>query len=631
MFTDVVGYTALTQRDEVLAMTLLEEHRALVRPFFLKHNGREVKTMGDAFLVEFESALDAVRCSYDIQVALHELNGGRTANRKVQLRIGIHLGDVVHNQSDVYGDAVNLASRIQSIAPPEGVCISVQVYDQIKNKVEFQAASLGKMELKNVGEPMEIFRLALPWEAQEPVMQDHDERRIAVIPFVNISPDPVDAYFADGLTEELISALSEVGGLRVIARTSANRYKDTSKSAYQIGQELGISHLLEGSVRKAGNRLRITADLVDTSTQEQVWSGKYDDDLSDVFSMQSNIAASVVDSLKVRLLSKEKARIAIRETDSMAAYVAYLKGRACLREGTETAARRAQEQFELAIREDPNFAKAYSGKADSVMLLGDYLYSPIPVALDEAKKCVDKALALDPNLAEARVSLANLLMYDYKFVEADREFRTAIEVNPSYATAHHWYSVCLETLGRFNEGIEEVLTAEKLDPLSSAITLSVIYRTRAKEDDAETGRRISKLEEIDPDSPLVDEAKMVTTFVKQDWDHCLIYVRRMMQRDPVDPYLDANLAYIYAVTGKKEQALELVEKLRKVPEDARIRGQLLAFAYLGLGDLDAAFEWINYAIANKESFLNWLRSYPLYSRVRADSRYLDALKRAGLN
>jgi TolB-like protein/Tfp pilus assembly protein PilF len=631
MFTDVVGYTALTHRDEVLAMTLLEEHRALVRPFFLKHNRREVKTIGDAFLVEFESALDAVRCSYDMQRALHELNSGRTDDRKVQLRIGIHLGDVVHSQSDVYGDAVNLASRIQSIAPPEGVCISVQVYDQVKNKSEFHTTSLGKMELKNVGEPLEIFRLVLPWEAQEPVVQDHDRNRIAVIPFDNISPDPLDAYFADGLTDELITALSEVRELRVIARASANRYKGTSKSAYQIGRELGVSHLLEGSVRKAGNRLRITADLVDTSTQEQIWSGKYDDDLSDVFSMQSSIAASVVDSLKVRLLSKEKARIAIRETDSMAAYVAYLKGRTSLREGTEIAAHRAQEQFELAIREDPNFAMAYSGKADSIMLLGDYLYSPIPMALDEAKKCVDKALALDPNLAEARVSLANLLMYDYKFVEADREFRTAIEVNPSYATGHHWHSVCLETLGRFDEGIEEVLRAEKLDPLSSAITLSVIYRTRAKGNDEETGRRIRKLEEIDPDSPLVDEAKMVTTFVKQDWDHCLIYLRRMMQRDPADPYLDANLAYICAVTGKREQALELVEKLKKVPEDARIRGQLLAFAYLGLGDLDATFEWINHAVTNKESFLNWLRSYPLYSRVRADPRYLDVLKRAGLN
>jgi TolB-like protein len=480
---------------------------------------------------------------------------------------------------------------------------------------------------------MEVYQIsgygqsvAKPVPANEALTSD----RVAVLPFSNISPDPSDSYFADGLTEELISALSEVRGLRVIARTSVNHYKDTAKSAGQIGRELKVSYLLEGSVRKSGNRIRITANLVDTRTQEGLWSEKYDKDFSDVFSIQSGIAASVVDSLKVRLLSKEKARIESKETDNVSAYVAYLKGRSILRMGTEESAHKAQEQFELAIREDQNYAKAYAGKADCMMILGDYLFSPMPVALEEAKKCVNRALELDPNLAEARVSLASLLMYDYRFEDAEREFRRAIEANPSYATGHHWYSSCLQALGRTEEAVDEVLQAEELDPLSSAITLSVIYRTRASATDEETEKRIRKLEEIDPGSPLVDEARMVTKFAKKDWGNALFYLNEMIRRDPADPYLDANLAYIYAMTGKREDALKLIEKLKKIPEDARIKGQLVAFAYVGLGDLDAAFEWWKYAASMKETFIGWIRSYPLLEHVRSDPRYAELLKSVNL-
>jgi adenylate cyclase len=633
MFTDMAGFTARTQENEALAMELLEEQRGVVRSLLAKYNGREVKTIGDAFLVEFASSLEAVKYALEIQSLLKKANEGRPKERKMLLRIGIHLGDVIHDGTDVAGDAVNVASRIEPLAAPGGICVSAQVHDSVVNKAECAFETLGLQELKNVARPIEVYRVsgygqsvAKPLPAKEALPND----RVAVLPFSNISPDPSDSYFADGLTEELISALSEVRGLRVIARTSVNHYKDTAKSAGQIGRELQVSYLLEGSVRKSGNRIRITANLVDTRTQEGLWSEKYEKDFSDVFSIQSGIAASVVDSLKVRLLSKEKARIENKETDNVSAYVAYLKGRSILRTGTEESAHKAQEQFELAIKEDGNYAKAYAGKADCMMILGDYLFSPMPVALEEAKRCVNRALELDPNLAEARVSLASLLMYDYRFEDAEREFRRAIEANPSYATGHHWYSSCLQALGRTEEAVDEVLQAEDLDPLSSAITLSVIYRTRASATDEETEKRIRKLEEIDPGSPLVDEARMVTRFAKKDWEKALFYLNGMIRRDPADPYLDANLAYIYAISGKKEDALKLVEKLKNIPEDAGIKGQLLAFAYVGLGNLDAAFEWWNYAASKKETFIGWIRSYPLFEHVRSDRRYAELLKSVDL-
>jgi tetratricopeptide (TPR) repeat protein len=407
----------------------------------------------------------------------------------------------------------------------------------------------------------------------------------------------------------------------VIARTSVNHYKDSPRSVKQIGRDLKVSHLLEGSVRKAGNRIRINVRLIDTESQEEVWSETYEKDLVDVFSIQSEIAARVVESLKVRLLSDEKQRLRARETENIAAYVAYLKGRSLLRDGTEKAIHQARGQFELAIREDKDYAKAYAGMADTVMLLGDYLFSPVPVMLEEATAWVKKALALDPNLAEARVSWANLLMYDHRFEEARREFMRAIETNPSYATGHHWFSMCLNTFGRRTDALEEVLRAEELDPLSSSITISVIYRLIGFGKDDEIKKRIRKLEEIDPESPWVDEARMVYSFSRRDWAETMVYLKKMIERDPNDPFLDMDLAYIYAVTGRRDDALTLIEKMKRVSDDLRIKGQLLAFAYVGMGDLDAAFVWLNYALAKKESFISWTRGYPLFQPIRSDPRF----------
>ena len=276
MFTDLVGYTALTQRNEALAMQLLEEHRRLVRPFFPKHNGREVKTIGDAFLVEFASALEATRCAFDIQQSLNELNSGRQEDRRVLLRVGIHLGDVIHDQNDVYGDAVNIASRIEPLASPGGICVSQQVYDQIKNKFEFPLSTLGEKTLKNVSEPVEVYRVILPWEKKSESESSLEKTRIAVLPFTNMSSNPEEGYFADGMTEELITSLSGVRQLTVIARTSVMGYKGTTKKVREIGRELEVGSVLEGSVRKAGNKVRITAQLIDAATEGHLWAQNYD-------------------------------------------------------------------------------------------------------------------------------------------------------------------------------------------------------------------------------------------------------------------------------------------------------------------------------------------------------------------
>ncbi len=262
MFTDMVGYTALGQRNESLSLALVEEQRRIVRPILLRHNGREVKTIGDAFLVEFPNALDAVRCAYDVQRATREFNISVPEESKIQLRVGVHLGDVVESGGDIFGDAVNVASRIESIAEGGGVCLTRQVYDGVRNKIELTFTSLGEKSLKNVDLPIEVYRIDMPWDRRElESTRKLDSHRIAVLPFASLSPDPNDEFFADGLTDELITRLSLLSGLEVIARTSVMSYKKKEKNANQIGKELRAGALVEGSVRKSGNRIRVTAQL----------------------------------------------------------------------------------------------------------------------------------------------------------------------------------------------------------------------------------------------------------------------------------------------------------------------------------------------------------------------------------
>ena len=630
MFTDLVGYTAMAQRNESLALELLERHNTMLRSVVKQHRGREVKTVGDAFLLEFGSALEAVLCAIEIQSVLDEQNKLVGGTERILVRIGIHVGDVIHRGGDLFGDAVNIASRIVSFAEQGGICISGQVYAQVVNKLGYPLLKMSAQSLKNVEQPVDLYRVVLEPGVDAPHKSSKAWSRVAVLPFANISPDPRDGYFADGLTEEMISALSEVKGLRVIARTSVNHYKETPKTVAQIGNELGVAFVLEGSVRKAGNKVRVGAQLIEVESQEHIWSNQYDRNLNDIFSIQSDIAKKVADSLEVTLLSGERARIERKDTESTVAYVAYLKGRTLLHDRSEKAIKGAKEQFELAVREDERYAKAYSGLADIYMILGDYLFSPLPTSLEEAKKHLEKALELDPNLAEARASLANYLMYDYDFVGSENEFRRAIELNPSYASAHHWFASTLEQLGKNDEAFSEVMLAEELDPLSSAITLSAVYRCISTGTFDEALKRIRKLSEIDPESPLVAEAWMAYHFARKEWDEALRYLRRMIEADPDDPYLDMDLAYIYAVTGRRNEAFPLVERLKAVPESARTKGNLIAFVYAGLGDLDECFRWLDYAYDKREIFIGWFRRYPLLENVRSDKRFGELLKRARL-
>src|SRR3989475_967201 len=371
MFTDLVGYSSMTSLDEGQALKLLDDHKSLLRPIFQKYQGTVVKTMGDGFLVEFASAVEAVNCAVQAQDSMREANERCGQNEKVLVRIGIHVGDVVHSGGDILGDAVNVAARLQPMASAGGICVTRQVVDQVQGRVRYKMAKQGVRELKNIRHPVELYTVEVPkglTESEEPSL---DPRRIAILPFANLSADPNDKYFADGMTEELISTVSRIGELSVISRTSVMRYKDTVMPIADISRELSAGTLLEGSVRKAGNKVRITTQLIDAKDDKHLWVQSYDRDLTDIFAVQGDIAERVAAALKVKLLSKEKDALDQKPTGSPESYSLYLKGRYFWNERTREGVKKAIRYFEEAVRLDPNFALAYSGLADRYLIEED--------------------------------------------------------------------------------------------------------------------------------------------------------------------------------------------------------------------------------------------------------------------
>ncbi len=627
MFTDMVGYTSLGQRNESLSLALVEEQRRLVRPILARHNGREVKTMGDAFLVEFPNALDAVRCAYDIQRAAREFNISLPEERRIHLRIGVHLGDVVKSDGDISGDAVNIASRVEPLAEDGGVCLTGEVYSQVRNKVDLQMSSLGEKVLKNVAVPVEVYRLEMPWEGRplsdEPKLEI---RRVAVLPFVSLSPDPNDEYFADGLTEELIDRVCQVKELAVIARTSVMMYKGAKKSASQIGRELKAGALVEGSVRKASNKIRVTAQLIKADTEEHLWSSKYDRDLADVFTVQRDIAENVAQALRVRLLPAEKEAMEKKPTSSTDAFALYLKGRFFWNERTVEGQKKAAEYFQKAIDLDPDFARAYTGLADAYSILGFLHAMPSLEAEAKARAFTMRALELDNTLAEAYTTLGFLGNNEFEWAESERLYRKAIELNPSYATAHFWYGIQLQWQWRFDEAIEQARLAEELDPMSPAISVALgqtlTYARRYDEAIEHLERKI----EADPELSSPHFILGIAYFGKGMYEKAADEERKAVERlaRPLRPKTVLGLAL--ARMGRASEARVILAEL----EGEGVPDQLMGALKLELGLKEEALRCFEKGFEERETGLGWISVLPSLDPLRSDVNFTALLRKMNL-
>jgi len=577
MITDMVGYTRLSQRNEALALRLLEEHNGLVRESVTSHGGREVKQTGDGFLVEFPSALQAVSCSIDIQRRLHDRNGKADDPNRFQVRIGLHVGDVVHRDNDVFGDGVNITSRIEPLALPGGVCLSQTVQAQVWNKIDRPLASLGPKELKNVDLPMEVFRVVLPWEekaAEEARERTRglDRTRLAVLPLANISQDPDDVYFAEGMTEELIYTLSRIKGLRVIAQTSAMAYRGTTKTIREIGRELKVGSILEGSVRKAGERVRITIQLIDVETEEHLWAERYDRELADVFEIQSEISTEVANGLKTLLKAAVDAGTVERPTDRLDAYTEYLKGRHFWSRRTRTGILQALEHFERALEADPNFAKAHSGIADCYSVLANHGYERNEVALPKAKDAAKRAIELDPDLAEAHASLGIAYLHFKGNAEAaEKEFEEAVRLNPSYATARQWYSGSLHAQMRYEEALDHALKAIELDPMAHVMHLNVASILSDMGRHEEAREHLARAIELEPDYEGTYADLAMAEMTLWNWCGAEETLAAALERNPNNAEALVGRAQLWLVLGKEAEALADVRKARAIaPESSHV-------------------------------------------------------------
>ncbi len=635
MFTDMVGYTALGQRNESLSLALVEEQRRIIRPILSRHGGNEVKTMGDAFLVEFPSALEAVRCAYDIQRATREFNVSLPDEKRIHLRVGIHLGDVIESTGDISGDAVNVASRIEPLAEDGGVCFTSQVHDQVRGKFELPLVSLGPKALKNVSLPVEVYKMVMPWEAERKERApEPDTRSIAVLPFANMSPDPSDSYFADGITEEIISTLAGVSGLSVISRTSIMGYKGTTKKLREIGRELEVGSVLEGSFRKAGNRIRVTTQLVTVSNDRHVWAQSYDRTLDDVFAVQTDIARQVAEALRVRILTPEIGRLEKKPTDSAKAYGLYLMGRYHWNKRGFEDINKAMDYFEGAVKEDPNFALGYVGLADCHEILVTNWQGDRNVHHEKAREMVARALALDPDLAEAHATNGLVHEDDFDLPKAEEEYRRAIELKPSYASAHQWYHWILLAQERWDEARQQIERAVELDPFSQVINANLAGNYRATRDYVRALEAAKRAVELNPNTPSTrfflaacyGDLKMISDARREAEAAVKLsavtypYVREVT---------DIFLAYL---EDDREAVRRLLPKFEAhLGEPMGSSATDIASFYFWLGEKKTGFEWMERARDRREPFLMMNKTDKDFDSVRDDPRFIEFYRSIGLN
>jgi adenylate cyclase len=675
MFTDMVGYSALAQRDDELALELLEEHRRLLREIFPRFHGTEIKTIGDGFLVEFHSALEAAQCAIEIQRLLSKRNHDVPLERRVQIRIGVHIGDVVHRNDDVYGDGVNIASRIEPLAGAGGICVSMDVERQIRNTLEARFEKLAPTELKNISVPMDLFRIVLPWEERAPVVAQSETastpasrkllatavalffllmigvgwwwsdrprrtpaspaptpssagaevpaKSIAVLPFENLSRDPDNAFFTEGVQDEILTRLAKVADLKVIARTSTRKFKSAPENLPDIAKQLGVANILEGSVQKAGDQVRVNVQLINALTSAHIWAEIYDRKLTDIFAVESDIAKTIAEALQAKLTGSEKAMIAAQPTSDTTAYELYHKGRSLWEKRSGDNLPKAISFYEQAIARDPKYALAYAGLANSHVLLPLYFSVPQRDAMAKAREAALKALQIDPNLAEGHNALGKILNFDdLDLAGAAREFRRAIELQPNNATAHQWYgNGPLDSLGRFDQAIAETKRAVELDPLSPIINTDRAYPLYYARRYDEAMAQAKKAIELDPAFFYSRQILGMVLQAKGDLAGAIAEFEKARQLSG-DPLHLSLFAVAKTKMGDKNSAQQALAELDKVNRDRQGLAYDRAILYLGIGNKEEALRWLEQSYADRDGAnLSWIDVEPMLDPLRGEPRF----------
>lgn len=483
LYADVVGYSRMANENEDETHRKLKESLDLISTTVDSCSGRIISYSGDAVLAMFDAAVDAVTCATAIQHGMTEFNQDEPEERKIQFRIGVNLGDVIEDDGDIFGDGVNVAARLESLAEPGGICISGEVHGVVHKKLEERFADLGLQKIRNIAEPVQVF--AWPTKANSSAESTQKTESlslpaVAVLPFDNMSGDPEQEYFSDGLTEDIITALSYWRSFPVIARNSSFTYKGQSVRIQQVAEELGVRYVLEGSVRKAGNRIRITAQLIEGSSGHHVWADKFDRNLEDIFEVQDEITNKIAATIVPELEVFEHKRSMRTRTDNLDAWDYYVRGMETFFDATCAGNIKSKQMFRNALEHDPNYCDAWARLA---WALAQDVQFNCPVdhssAIAEAFECARKAVVLDSNSSLAHMSLGTVHIWANETAQGLAEAQMALELNPNFAHAAMAVGNRLDLVGQAHEGIEQMKRALLLNPRDPVRWHYMAYLARA--------------------------------------------------------------------------------------------------------------------------------------------------------
>ncbi|HRG81576.1 MAG TPA: adenylate/guanylate cyclase domain-containing protein [Chitinophagaceae bacterium] len=602
LFADIVGYTAMMQENEELAVEKVNRFREVVELVAEELNGKIVQYYGDGSLLLFQSSTDAAEFAKLLQEDLYN-------EPQVPVRIGIHMGDVLVHAGNIFGDVVNIASRIQSLAPAGGVYISEVVYRNIANKKELESVFVKEEKLKNVKDPMRIYQLlteGIPAPVHMPEtpgipVASANANHIAVLPFANLSSDPQQDYFSDGLTEDIITQLSKIRAYKVISRTSVMQYKTSPKSVKDIGKELGVSLILEGSVQRHGEKVRITAQLINAITDEHIWADSYDRSLHDIFTIQREVALAIAAVLNTTLTKKETQELDYIPTADVQAYDLYMRGRLMLEKRSKADVLSAREYFQQAVARDKGFAAAYAGLADSFLLSSFRGYEDPVQMLWQAKKHIDVAAGLDPYSGETQASLGYWYFQNFDWHAAEITYQRAIRLNANQTNVYLWLAILLQAKGD-NEGALQVYDQGiEINPVWDFLLKNkVILMANMNNMEAAVAlqeERISKAHEPEQKEKLYTELSKLH-FSAGNQDEAIQAAEKANDKGLLQFYANGDISLM-------KQPLDIYY------EGMEQRSEYISQLWMGLqyahaGARDRAIECFNNAVALKEAAISLL-------------------------
>ncbi|WP_339924439.1 helix-turn-helix domain-containing protein [uncultured Cyclobacterium sp.] len=623
MFTDIVGYTALMQKDEEVAVGTRTRHREVFESLHTSHNGEIIQYYGDGTLSVFKSAIEATNCAIQIQKLLQEGN-------PVPVRIGLHLGDIVYSETEVYGDGVNFASRIESMSVAGGILLSDKLNDELKNHPTIATTSLGHFELKNIIKPVEVFAVCnegikVPEVQELKGKQKSAYKTIAVLPFANRSTSAENEYFSDGITEEIINALAKIKRLKVTSRTSSFFFKNKNVPIKQIAKELDVSAILEGSVRLAGDTMRITAQLIQTEEDFHFWSETWDRKLENIFEVQDEISLLIADKLREHFGHFEiSEHLVTKPTNSISAYEYCLKAKFFVNKWNPNDVETGISYYDKALKIDENYSEALIGKADCYSFLGTTGFMPFEEAWEKTIQFTNQAIALNNQSSGVYYQLANQAFFiACDFTESLTQMNKAITVKPNNADAHQFVSFLYIIAGRKDKALIHLDKALSINPLSDETHFFRAYVHYMIGDYAVSLEMLNRcLSSNDKNIP-AHSIKTLCLLKLENYEEVINYFDTVPEDAIVEGEKMGAIALAFALKKDKTNSsryLKLLEEQAKAPNGFTANSYLFLM-HVVLGDFDKAFAWVDKALQNKSSLLMLRYTDPLANTLRKDSRY----------